>query len=127
MCRSTTLLSARKSTPHSASRISSRRQHPSGIGREQVEQVLLQPGQVQLGGPGAHVRLRMSISSSPSRIVGVKATGRRVAAPHHRQHARHQLLGREGDGQQVIHAPLEGGQLRLEVAPPGQSDNRDTF
>ena len=46
-----------------------------------------------------------------------------VGPPHDRQGPRDELLGREGDGEDVVHAALEGRQLRLEVAPPRERDD----
>jgi len=50
---------------------------------------------------------------------------RAVAAPHHRQDAGHEFLGREGHGEQVIHAAVKRGQRGFEVAPPRESDQGD--
>ena len=69
----------------------------------------------------------MSISSSPSRSTGLKGNSAAVGAPHQRQGAGHQLLGREGDGQDVIDPLIEGRQLGRQIAPPRQRDHRESL
>ena len=63
--------------------------------------------------PARTRRLRMSISSSPEPQHRRERDGVAVGAPHQRQDARDELLGRERHGQDVVHAPLEGRQLGL--------------
>ena len=46
-----------------------------------------------------------------------------VGPPHEGDDPRQQLLGRKRDGQDVVHARLEGRQLGLQVAAPGQTDD----
>jgi len=46
-----------------------------------------------------------------------------IGPPHEGDDPRQQLLGRKRDGQNVVCARLEGRQLGLQVAAPGQTDD----
>ena len=48
-----------------------------------------------------------------------------VAPPHQGERARHQLLGRERNDDDVVHSSVECRELGPEVATPAQSDRRD--
>ena len=74
------------------------------------------PRQVELGGAGPHVAIEdvdLQFAQPDRRCEGDLHP---VAAPHHCQDAGDEFLGAEGDRQDVVHAPLERGQLGLEVA-----------
>ncbi len=65
----------------------------------------------------------MSISISPSVIVGTIGSIRSRRAPGEHHAPREQLLGGERDGQDVVDAQVECLELRLEIAAPGQAEH----
>ena len=122
--RSTMLLSATKSVPQMASRISSRVTTLSGATGEQVQQALLDAGQVDDRLAGAHlavddVDLHLAeLDRRDDRPVGPRRATGDDDGP------REQLLRREGHRQDVVDPEVERPKLRLEVAPSGQAQGR---
>ena len=66
----------------------------------------------------------MSISISPSVIVGTSGRPRRAGSPGDDDRPGEQLLGRERDRQDVVDPEIEGPELGREVAPARQAEDR---
>lgn len=113
-------------TPQGIHNLVSRQQSP-GIGRKQIQEILLQWGQVQLAGAGAHPTIEDIDFKLPHPNGWSEGDAGLVRAAHHRQRAGQQLLRRKGDSEQVVDNSLERSERRLEVAPPGQGDYRRTL
>jgi hypothetical protein len=94
---------------------------------EQVEQILLQGSKVQLMSADCHAAVQdVDLQFSKLQNWGEKADFA-VGTPHHSQNPSDKLFGRERDRQYIVDAAVKCSELRLEVTPPRQGDDRDSL
>jgi hypothetical protein len=90
------------------------RHHLAGLGRQEVEQALLEPGQVQRRCPGPYLLhdVNLELSERQDRVERDRAA---EGAAGGDQHTGQQLLGRKRDRHDVVSTLLEGCELGPEI------------
>ena len=97
------------------------------VGREQVQQALLQRGQPLLGRGACHFQqcgvenVELELTDPDYRRERQRVA---VGPPQQPDHPSDELLERKRGRQRVVHAQLQGGQLGFQVAPSRQADDR---
>jgi len=97
-------------------------EYPTSIRRQQIQQTLLQQGQVQLNDPVVHGSVQDVDLQLTQLDRGSEGHGITVGPPNDRNHPRQEFLRSEWDGQDVVRAGLEGGQLGRQIAAPRQGN-----
>ena len=95
---------------------------PSGVGREQIQQTLLEGREMQLAGARPHAPVQdidLQLAELDDRSEG---NGLTVGSAHDRDGPGDQLFRGQGEGQDVVGPALEGFQLRPQIASSSERD-----